>query len=121
MPDHASRHRRTATFLVPPTATSTSEMRLICEDPEAGTELVRALEASNPATTVEVRFEPLSSNERLSGEPSNWCNSPATGQPLIYTIPAPQKPSHPDTVDMLKVTKNIAGGTTNFPIRVKRT
>ncbi|MEM7152374.1 MAG: hypothetical protein AAF799_05995 [Myxococcota bacterium] len=95
-------------------------MRLICDDPKDGTELVRSLPTSNPATTVEVRFEPLSPNERLSGEPVNWCNSPATGQPLIYTIPVPQKPSHPPTSDTLKVTKNTAGGTTNFPVIVKR-
>lgn len=94
-------------------------MRMTFEDPNAGTELVRVFTGSSAPTTAEVRFEPASSNDTLSGHPSAWCNSPGAGQPLVFNVPVPANPGDPDTQGQLKVTPRSTGVTVEIPIRIK--
>lgn len=114
MPDHVSLR---STLLVPPNSQTTT-MRMTFEEPDVGTELVRVVKGTNIPSTTEVRFEPGSSTEMLEGQPSNWCNSPTAGQPLVFSVPVPASPSHPDTVAELQVTRRQAGTTVRIPIRV---
>ncbi len=88
MPDHASRSATTSLTSSPLTL-ATPKMRLTFERPDVGTELVRTVSGANPPSTVEVRFEPLSPTEQLSGQPTMWCNAPGPGQALVYNVPVP--------------------------------
>ena len=88
MPDHASRSATTSLTSSSLTL-ATPKMRLTFERPDVGTELVRTVSGANPPSTVEVRFEPLSPTEQLSGQPTMWCNAPGPGQALVYNVPVP--------------------------------
>jgi len=95
-------------------------MRLIFDDPSNGTELHRSVSGPNPPSTVEVRFEPPGPNDQLTGQPTAWCNSPGGGQPLIYTIPVPNKPGDPDTSgDLIVDNTSNAAPAVRIPITVK--
>ncbi len=94
-------------------------MRLIFESPDTGTKIVRTVSGSNPPSTVEVRFEPLSSSDRLIGQPAAWCNTPSVGQPLVFDVPTPATPSDPDTDDDLIISKAAGGNAIRVPILVK--
>lgn len=111
MPDHST--ARTA-YLVSPTM----PMRMTFDDPCDGTELVRVVKGTDGSSTTEVRFEPPTPNETLTGQPTSWCNAPTAGQPLVFKVPVP-KPGMPDTVGSLQVTQRQAGITVRIPIRVK--
>lgn len=88
MPDHASRSA-TSSLTSSPLTLATPKMRLTFERPDVGTELVRTVSGANPPSTVEVRFEPMSPTEQLSGQPTMWCNAPGPGQALVYNVPVP--------------------------------
>lgn len=88
MPDHASRSATTSLTSSSLTL-ATPKMRLTFERPDVGTELVRTVSGANPPSTVEVRFEPMSPTEQLSGQPTMWCNAPGPGQALVYNVPVP--------------------------------
>lgn len=94
-------------------------MRLIFDCPSNGTELVRAVSGPNPPSTVEVRFEPLSANDSLRGEPSEWFNSPGPGQALVGAIPVPGLAGDPPTEKTLEVAHSL-GGTLLVPVKIKR-
>jgi hypothetical protein len=113
MPDHASSSPNPRTGLVLATPPN---MRLVFERPDDGTELVHAVTGVNPPLTVEVRFEPLTATERLSGEPSQWCNSPDPGQALVYAVPVALGGI---TSGTLKVGSTSTGVITQIPIKVK--
>lgn len=118
MPDHVSRS-------VPSRLTTSSltlakpNMRLTFERPDAGTELVRTVSGANPPATVEIRFEPLTATEQLSGQPTMWCNTPGPGQALVYNVPVPAPGG--TTTGTLTVTSSTTagGGGTLIPVKVK--
>ena len=118
MPDHASRssnpNRLRATSL---TLATPPNMRLTFERPDAGTELVRTVSGANPPSTVEVRFEPLSPTEQLSGQPTAWCNAPGPGQALVYNVPVPAVGG--TTSGTLTVTSTSSPSGTFIPVKVK--
>jgi len=91
-------------------------MKLIFDHPSDGTELVRTVTGSSPPSTVPVRFEP-SPNEQLIGQPSAWCNSPSTGQPLIFDVPVPLTAGDPDAVGTLEA--RPASGSVAVMIKIK--
>lgn len=113
MPDHASRSPNPRTGLVRATP---ANMRLVFERPDDGTELVRTVTGVNPPPTVEIRFEPLVATERLSGQPSQWCNSPGAGESLIYAVPVAVDGT---TSGTLTVSSTTTGVITQIPIKVK--
>jgi hypothetical protein len=96
--------------------TATPDMKLTFEGPANGTELVRSLTGSNPPATIEVRFDPATPTETLSGLPSGWCNTPSAGQPLIYDVPVTVSGI---TTDNLEVTKSPSGVRIQVPIKIK--
>ncbi len=91
-------------------------MRMIFERPASGTELVRSLAGPNPPATVEIRFEPLSPTDRLTGLPTAWCNAPSIGQALVYNVPVTQQGT---TTGTLTVSSPASGTATNIPVRIK--
>lgn len=95
-------------------------MRLIVEEPASGSSIVREVSGQNPPSTVEVKFEPLTANEILRGQPGQWCNRPSAGQPLVFNVPTPPSPNSPPTVGTLTVTRQVAGGQSALGITVKR-
>lgn len=107
MPDHAS-HSASSRLTSSTLTVGKPNMRLTFERPDAGTELVRTVSGANPPSTVEVRFEPMSPTEQLSGQPTTWCNSPAPGQPLVYQVPVPAPGG--TTSGTLTVTSSVSGG-----------
>lgn len=125
MPDHPTSSSSSSSRLIatPRTATLRSNakplMRLILEQPALGTAIVREVTGGNPPSTVEVRFEPLSSNEILRGQPAQWCNLPTAGQPLIFNVPTPKKAGDPPTVATLTVSQQVAGGSSPFGVTIK--
>lgn len=118
MPDHVSRspnsHRGGTNSL---TLATSPNMRLTFERPDAGTELVRTVSGSNPPTTVEVRFEPLSPTEQLFGQPTAWCNAPGPGQALVYNVPVPAVGG--TTSGTLAVSSTTSPAGTLIPVKVK--
>ncbi len=95
-------------------------MRLIFDEPSDGTRLHRSVGGPNPPSTVEVRFEPPTPNDRLTGQPSAWCNSPSGGQPLIFNVPVPDKPGDPDTSgDLVVNNTSSAAPAVRIPITIK--
>lgn len=116
MPDHVSRSassRLTTSSLT----LANPNMRLTFERPDAGTELVRTVSGANPPSTVEIRFEPLTATEQLSGQPTTWCNAPGPGQALVYNVPVPAPGG--TTSGTLTVTSTAGGGGTLIPVKVK--
>ncbi len=89
-------------------------MRLIFDDPDNGTELVRTVSS---ATTVQVQFEPLSPNDTLVGAPSELCNSPAAGQPLVFDIPGPEAGT--ELTATMSVRKAGSSSSIRVPIKIK--
>lgn len=116
MPDHPSRSAPTHFITSRPTP-GKPNMRLTFELPDAGTELVRTVSGANPPATVEIRFEPLTPNEKLVGQPSTWCNTPGPGQALVYQVPVPAPGG--TTSGTLTVTSSSGGGGTLIPVKVK--
>jgi hypothetical protein len=115
MPDHVSRASNNPR--VNALALSTPpNMRLSFERPDVGTELVRTVSGSNPPSSVEVRFEPLTPSEQLVGQPSSWCNTPSAGQALVYRVPVT---SGGTTSGTLTVTSNTSPAGIQVPIKVK--
>lgn len=112
MPDHAS----SSTPLTGLVLATPPNMRLVFERPDDGTDLVRTVTGVNPPPTVEVRFEPLVATERLSGQPSQWCNSPGPGQALVYAVPVAVGGT---TSGTLAVSSTATGVITQIPIKVK--
>lgn len=118
MPDHVSRSPSPNSRVAALELTTTSpNMRLSFERPDTGTELVRTVSGSNPPTSVEVRFEPLSPTEQLIGQPTSWCNSPSAGQALVYKVPVPSVGG--TTSGTLTVTSTSSGSGIVVPIKVK--
>lgn len=116
MPDHAS--RSPSSRLTSSTLTlGKPNMRLTFERPDAGTELVRTVSGSNPPSTVEIRFEPLTPTEQLAGQPTTWCNAPGPGQPLVYNVPVPAPGA--TTTGTLTVTSSSSSGGTLIPVKIK--
>jgi hypothetical protein len=117
MPDHISRSASSRLSPNPSSLTIESpKMRLVFERPADGTELVRTVSGSNPPTTVEVRFEPLSPTEQLVGQPTPWCNTPGPGQALVYAVPVTVGGT---TSGTLTVSVPSSGIITQIPIKVK--
>jgi hypothetical protein len=117
MPDHVSRPSSSDPRISSLSLTSDPpNMRLSFERPDAGTELVRTVSGSNPPTSIEVLFEPLSPTERLTGQPTAWCNSPGPGQTLVYQVPVT---SGGTTSGTLTVTSTSSPAGIQVPIKVK--
>ena len=116
MPDHVSRSA-SSHFTTSSLTLATPNMRLTFERPDAGTELVRTVSGANPPSSVEVRFEPLTSSEQLTGQPTMWCNAPGPGQALVYNVPVPAPGG--TTSGTLTVTSTAGGGGTLIPVKVK--
>lgn len=115
MPDHAS--RSPSSFTTSSLTLGTPNMRLTFERPDAGTELVRTVSGANAPSSVEIRFEPMTPSEQLTGQPTVWCNAPAPGQALVYNVPVPEIGG--TTSGTLTVTSSAGGGGTHIPIKVK--
>ena len=115
MPDHVS--RSLTSFTTPSLTLGTPNMRLTFERPDAGTELVRTVSGANAPSTVEIRFEPLTATEQLSGQPTTWCNSPGPGQALVYNVPVPVIGG--TTSGTLTVTSSVGGSGTLIPVKIK--
>lgn len=117
MPDHASRtpssRLTSSSFTV-----GKPNMRLTFERPDVGTELVRTVSGSNPPSTVEIRFEPLTPTEQLAGQPTTWCNAPGPGQPLVYNVPVPA-PGGTTSGTLTVTSSSSGGGGTLIPIKIK--
>lgn len=93
-------------------------MRLIFDGPDNGTELVRTVTGSSPPSTAEVTFEPGSSTETLSGQPTAWCNTPGAGKPLVFNVPVPAAGG--TTTGTLTVTSSTSGSSVvRIPITIK--
>jgi len=116
MPDHASLRPASSSATI---TTTSSNMRLVIDEPADGTELVRVVRGSSPPSTVQVRFEPLTPSDHLSGKPEGWCNSPSAGQPLIFDVPAPSPGAPPVTGDLTVDNSSTAGPPVRIPITVK--
>lgn len=98
-------------------------MRLIFEGPADGTALFHVV-GPNPPATIEVRFDASSSIEQLAGLPTGWCNTPAVGQPLIFTVPVPTSGSSTSTLTVTPTTHPssgppVTGAGIRVPITVK--
>lgn len=117
MPDHVSRSASSRLTTSSLTLIGAPNMRLTFERPDAGTELVRTVSGANPPTTVEVRFEPLTATEQLTGQPTLWCNAPGPGQSLVFNVPVPAVGG--TTSGTLTVSSTAGGGGTIFPIKIK--
>jgi hypothetical protein len=115
MPDHAS--RSASSFTTSSLTLGTPNMRLTFERPDAGTELVRTVSGANAPSSVEIRFEPMTPSEQLTGQPTLWCNVPAPGQALVYNVPVPAIGGI--TSGTLTVTSSAGGGGTLIPVKVK--
>jgi len=120
MPDHVSRRPGSGPSnlrvdSLEPT-TTTPNMRLSFERPDVGTELVRTVSGSTPPASVEVRFEPLTPSEQLTGLPSSMCNAPGPGQALVYRVPVS---INGITTETLEVSSSISGAQIRVPIKVK--
>lgn len=117
MPDHVTRPASSSLRSTPLTTTTRDPaMKLTFDGPADGTELVRSLTGSSPPSTIEVRFDPASPSETLSGLPSGWCNTPSVGQPLIYNVPVTVSGI---TSGNLEVAKSPSGINVRIPIKVK--
>lgn len=118
MPDHVSRLAPASTTLTS-SATQDPAMRLVFDGPSDGTEIVRTFVGPNPPATAVVRFEPVSPNERLIGQPSSWCNSPSAGQPLVFNVPVPLRAGDPDTEGTLQVRPSSSSIAIVIKVRIK--
>lgn len=116
MPDHAS-HSPSSRSTSSTLTLAKPNMRLTFERPDFGTELVRTVSGSNPPSTVEIRFEPLTPTEQLAGQPTTWCNVPGPGQALVYNVPVPAPGA--TTTGTLTVTSSSSSGGTLIPIKIK--
>lgn len=121
MPDDLSRSP-SARLSPNPAATSSAtvqvpNMRLVFDQPADGTTLTRSISGPNPPATVEVRFEPQSSSEQLIGQPTQWCNAPGPGQPLIYNVPVPGAGNQ--ATNTLTVSSTVTQAGIRVPITIK--
>ncbi|MCX4246762.1 hypothetical protein [Paraliomyxa miuraensis] len=92
-------------------------MKLVFEGPNTGTALVRTVSGANPPSTAPVVFEPGSSTEQLSGQPASLCNSPAAGEPLVFTLPVPSSGASTTTLTVSSSTSSGPG--IRIPVTIK--